>query len=86
MASATEPGIGLFLCFAAAASIGLYQLANVRPVQRAASTTSRAATEASPLRLNVAAAASTAVAVGSIAWYYHLYGPVAQAMTPAEEG
>jgi len=35
--------------------------------------------------LNIAAAASTAVAVGSIAWYYHLYGN-AHAMTPAEEG
>jgi hypothetical protein len=36
--------------------------------------------------LNVAAAASTTLALGSIAWYYHLYGPVAHAMTPAEEG
>ncbi|KAK4207251.1 3-deoxy-7-phosphoheptulonate synthase [Rhypophila decipiens] len=52
---------------------------------RAASTSSGSAAEASPLRLNIAAAASTAVAVGSIAWYYHLYG-TAHAMTPAEEG
>jgi len=36
--------------------------------------------------LNIAAAAATAVAAGSIAWYYHLYGPTAHAMTPAEEG
>ncbi|OAA62706.1 cytochrome c1, mitochondrial precursor [Niveomyces insectorum RCEF 264] len=55
--------------------------------KRAASTSSGStAAEASPLRLNIAAAASTAFAVGSIAWYYHLYGPVAKAMTPAEEG
>jgi ubiquinol-cytochrome c reductase cytochrome c1 subunit len=36
--------------------------------------------------LNIAAAAATAVAAGSIAWYYHLYGPTADAATPAEEG
>lgn len=52
----------------------------------ASSSSSGPTTEASPLRLNLAAAASTAVAVGSIAWYYHLYGPTAHAMTPAEEG
>lgn len=55
-------------------------------IQRAASSSSGPNPEASPLRLNIAAAASTAVAVGSIAWYYHLYGPTAHAMTPAEEG
>lgn len=55
-------------------------------VQRAASTSSGAANEAVPTRLNVAAAASTTLAVGSMAWYYHLYGPVAFASTPAEEG
>ena len=36
--------------------------------------------------MNIAAAASTTLAVGSMAWYYHLYGPTAFAMTPAEEG
>jgi ubiquinol-cytochrome c reductase cytochrome c1 subunit len=36
--------------------------------------------------MNVAAAASTTLALGSMAWYYHLYGPVAFASTPAEEG
>ena len=36
--------------------------------------------------MNVAAIASTSLAVGSLAWYYHMYGPVAHAMTPAEEG
>ncbi|RKU40117.1 cytochrome c1 [Coniochaeta pulveracea] len=56
----------------------------INVTKRAASTSSGA--EASPVRLNIAAAASTAVAIGSIAWYYHLYGPTAHAMTPAEEG
>lgn len=53
--------------------------------KRAASTSSGASAEAST-RLNVATAASTALAVGSVAWYYHLYGPTAQASAPAEEG
>jgi ubiquinol-cytochrome c reductase cytochrome c1 subunit len=34
----------------------------------------------------VAAFASTSIAAGSIAWYYHMYGPKAQALTAAEEG
>ncbi len=64
-----------------------FHKANSSTTQRAISSTSSGATaEASPVRLNIAAAASTAVAIGSIAWYYHLYGPVAHAMTPAEEG
>ncbi|EPE04785.1 cytochrome c1 [Ophiostoma piceae UAMH 11346] len=58
----------------------------VNIAKRAASTSSGASAEASAARLNVAAAASTAVAVGSVAWYYHLYGPTAQASAPAEEG
>ncbi|KAJ4421414.1 cytochrome c1 [Gnomoniopsis sp. IMI 355080] len=53
--------------------------------KRAASTSSEAHA-AQGRRLNIAAAASTAVAVSSIAWYYHLYGSEAHAMTPAEEG
>ncbi|KAI1767657.1 3-deoxy-7-phosphoheptulonate synthase [Hypoxylon sp. FL1150] len=40
----------------------------------------------SPMKLNVTVAASTALAIGSVAWYYHLYGSTAHAMTPAEEG
>ncbi|KAG6007169.1 cytochrome c1 [Claviceps maximensis] len=54
--------------------------------KRAASTSSGAAGEASPARLNLAAIASTTIAAGSAAWYYHLYGPVAFAASPAEEG
>lgn len=60
--------------------------ANARVCQRAASSSSSGSTAESPLRLNIAAAAATAVAAGSVAWYYHLYGPTADAATPAEEG
>ncbi|KAK4242323.1 cytochrome C1 family-domain-containing protein [Achaetomium macrosporum] len=58
----------------------------VQITKRAASSSSSGSTAESPLRLNIAAAAATAVATGSIAWYYHLYEPTAGAMTPAEEG
>jgi ubiquinol-cytochrome c reductase cytochrome c1 subunit len=34
----------------------------------------------------MAGTAATAVAIGSMAWYYHLYGSELYAMTPAEEG
>ncbi|KAH8158922.1 hypothetical protein CIB48_g9328 [Xylaria polymorpha] len=50
------------------------------------SISSSGASTESPMRLNMAAAASTALAIGSVAWYYHLYGSTAHAMTPAEEG
>lgn len=53
--------------------------------KRAASTTSNA-NAAEGTRLNIAAAASTAAALGSVAWYYHLYGSDAFAATQAEEG
>ena len=53
-------------------------------MQRAASSSSSA--EASPARLNMAGSAATAVAIGSMAWYYHLYGREMHAMTPVEEG
>lgn len=54
--------------------------------QRTVSTSSSSADAASNFRLNMAGSAATAVAVGSIAWYYHMYGPQLQAMTEAEEG
>jgi ubiquinol-cytochrome c reductase cytochrome c1 subunit len=34
----------------------------------------------------MAGGAATAVAIGSMAWYYHLYGQELHAMTPTEEG
>ncbi|KAK4232213.1 encoded by the cyc1 protein [Podospora fimiseda] len=55
-------------------------------ISKRAASSSSGSTAESPLRLNIAAAAATTVAAGSIAWYYHLYGPNAHAMTPAEEG
>ncbi|KAI4276066.1 MAG: hypothetical protein LQ337_002734 [Flavoplaca oasis] len=60
-----------------------------RSTARASSSSaSEAATEASstPFRLTLAGSAATAVAVGSLAWYYHLFGQDVCAMTPAEEG
>jgi ubiquinol-cytochrome c reductase cytochrome c1 subunit len=54
-------------------------------IQRAASSAS-SADAASPFRLTMAGYAATAVAAGSIAWYYHLYGQDLYAMTPVEEG
>lgn len=59
------------------------------PPQRSTTSSSRdAASEAatSPFRLTVAGTAATAVAAGSMAWYYHLYGSTLYAMTPQEEG
>ncbi|KAH8179943.1 cytochrome c1 family protein [Sarocladium implicatum] len=50
--------------------------------KRAASTSSGEASSTS----NISAIASSTLAVGSIAWYYHMYGPSVNAMTPAEEG
>jgi hypothetical protein len=34
----------------------------------------------------MAGMAATAVAIGSLTWYYHLYGSELYAMTPTEEG
>jgi ubiquinol-cytochrome c reductase cytochrome c1 subunit len=34
----------------------------------------------------MAGSAATAVAIGSVAWYFHLYGTELHAMTPVEEG
>ena len=59
------------------------------PPQRSTTSSSKhTASEAaaSPFRLTVAGTATTAVAVGSMAWYYHLFGPTLYAMTPQEEG
>lgn len=59
------------------------------PSQRSTTSSSKdAASEAaaSPFRLTVAGTATTVVAIGSMAWYYHLYGPTLYAMTPQEEG
>lgn len=60
-----------------------------RTTNRASSSsTSAKASEAtaSPRALTLAGTAATAVAVGSLAWYWHLFGQDVYAMTPAEEG
>ncbi|KAL9597445.1 MAG: hypothetical protein Q9219_005137 [cf. Caloplaca sp. 3 TL-2023] len=60
-----------------------------RTAARASSSSApEAASEAtlSPRALTLAGTASTAVAVGSLAWYWHLFGQEVHAMTPAEEG
>ncbi|KAL7902124.1 cytochrome C1 family domain-containing protein [Trichoderma sp. SZMC 28014] len=71
-------------CLRPARTLNGLRNAAVNVSKRAASTSSGA--EASPARLNIAAIASTTLAAGSLAWYYHLYGPVAFASAPAEEG
>ncbi|TVY36309.1 Cytochrome c1,heme protein, mitochondrial [Lachnellula subtilissima] len=63
--------------------VGSVRNAAVNTTKRAASTSAEAA---SPFKLNAAGTAATAVAIGSMAWYYHLYGPELHAMTPVEEG
>jgi len=57
-------------------------------VRSGSSSASNSTSEAAqtPFRLTVAGSAATAVAVGSIAWYYHLYGQNVYAMTLQEEG
>lgn len=61
--------------------------ATSKPASRAASTSSSAAEEAArSWKSNALPAAATAFAIGSVAWYYHLYGRNVDAMTPAEEG
>ncbi|KAF1950715.1 cytochrome c1, mitochondrial precursor [Byssothecium circinans] len=54
---------------------------------RAASTSSSTAEgAASSWKTNALPAGATAIAIGTTAWYYHLYGRNVDAMTPAEEG
>lgn len=55
-------------------------------LQRASSTAAGADAASSPFYLTLTASLATAAAAGSAAWYYHLYGQEAFAMTPAEEG
>ncbi|KAH8602966.1 cytochrome c1 heme protein [Bisporella sp. PMI_857] len=72
-------------CLRSTRAIGAVRNGAVNTSKRAASTSSSSA-EASPFRLNMAGGAASAMAIGSMAWYYHLYGPELHAMTPAEEG
>jgi ubiquinol-cytochrome c reductase cytochrome c1 subunit len=54
-------------------------------LQRFASTSS-SAEGAGSFKANALPAGATIFAVGSTAWYWHLYGRDVDAMTPAEEG
>lgn len=55
-------------------------------LQRSASTSSSTEEAASSWKSTLSVSAATTFAIGSIAWYYHLYGRNVHAMTPAEEG
>ncbi|KAI4094552.1 MAG: hypothetical protein L6R37_007217 [Teloschistes peruensis] len=55
-------------------------------LKRASSSEAASEANSSPIRWTLAGSAATAVAVGSMAWYYHMFGQEAYAMTPAEEG
>jgi ubiquinol-cytochrome c reductase cytochrome c1 subunit len=58
-----------------------------KTASRPASTSSPAAEEAaSSWKTNALPAGATVFAVGTVAWYYHLFGRNVDAMTPAEEG
>ncbi|KAH7391732.1 cytochrome C1 family-domain-containing protein [Pyrenochaeta sp. MPI-SDFR-AT-0127] len=58
-----------------------------KPASRSVSTSSSSAEGAgSSWKNNALPAGASVFAVGSIAWYWHLYGRNVDAMTPAEEG
>ncbi|CAN9425535.1 Cytochrome c1, heme protein [Alternaria arborescens] len=59
---------------------------NASSKPRFASTSSSADGAASAWKNNALPAGATIFAVGSTAWYWHLYGRQVDAMTPAEEG
>ncbi|CAN9217970.1 unnamed protein product [Alternaria alternata] len=59
---------------------------NASSKPRFASTSSSADGAASAWKNNALPAGTTIFAVGSTAWYWHLYGRQVDAMTPAEEG
>ncbi|KAH0848011.1 hypothetical protein FOPE_01914 [Fonsecaea pedrosoi] len=58
----------------------------VRKTTTRAASSSASEAASSPFYLTLGASAATAATVGSIAWYYHLFGQDVFAMTPAEEG
>ncbi|KAF2178500.1 cytochrome c1, mitochondrial precursor [Zopfia rhizophila CBS 207.26] len=58
-----------------------------KTASRPASTSSSTAEEAASSWMTTAlGSGATVFAIGSVAWYYHLYGRNVDAMTPAEEG
>ncbi|KZF26800.1 putative cytochrome C1/Cyt1 [Xylona heveae TC161] len=73
-------------CLRSARSVAPVRNVASKTASRSASTSSSSEGAASSFTMTVAGSAATAVAVGSIAWYFHLFGQEAYAMTPAEEG
>jgi len=75
-------------CLRSTRTVGAAKSGAINTTKRAASSSSSAAADAasSPVRLTMAGSAATAIAAGSMAWYYHLYGTPLYAMTPVEEG
>lgn len=67
-----------------AARFGAVRSSVSKTTKRAASSAAEAVN--TPFKLTMAGTAATALAAGSMAWYYHLYGSNVFAMTPAEEG
>lgn len=64
----------------------LIQLLTKWMIQRSASTSTSAEGAGSTWKNNALPAGATIFSIGSVAWYLHLYGGNADAMTPAEEG
>jgi len=73
-------------CLRSTRAVGAVRNGAVNTSKRAASSSSSTSEAATPFRLNMAGGAATAVALGSMAWYYHLYGQELHAMTMTEEG
>ncbi|TKA59873.1 Cytochrome c1, heme protein, mitochondrial [Cryomyces minteri] len=71
--------------FRAARSAGPARTAAGKTATRSVSSSS-SSESASQWKNTIAGSAATVAAIGSIAWYYHLYGRSVHAMTPAEEG
>ncbi|KAF2196760.1 hypothetical protein GQ43DRAFT_444831 [Delitschia confertaspora ATCC 74209] len=59
---------------------------NATPKRPSSTSSSTAEEAASSWKQTAVQTGATAFAIGSIAWYYHLYGRNVDAMTPAEEG
>jgi ubiquinol-cytochrome c reductase cytochrome c1 subunit len=59
---------------------------NVKQQRTASSSSSSTESAAASWKNLASGGAATAVAIGSIAWYYHMFGRPLHAMTPAEEG
>ncbi|KAI9715785.1 MAG: cytochrome c1 [Candelaria pacifica] len=76
-------------CLRSARTVGPARSTTTKTARRSATSSSSAEaapTPTSPWNSTIAGVVATAVAIGSTAWYYHLYGQDVYAMTPQEEG